>query len=52
MFYTIQRERNEADYNVEPITFKKAKRTFDKTQDLWNTLYKEAEHEKEKRQGA
>lgn len=40
--YDIRNERNEADYNISPVTFKKAKRVFDKTHVLWNNLIKEA----------
>lgn len=50
MLYTIQRERNEADYNILPVSHKRAKRVFDKTCDLWNNINKVVEYEERKTQ--
>lgn len=51
--YIIQAERNKADYDISPVSFKKATRVFDKTGHLWNTIYEvieNAERKNEKRQ--
>lgn len=45
--YDIRKQRNEADYSIFPVSAKKAKRVFDKTNVLWNNLRRELQYEKQ-----
>lgn len=44
--YAIRKKRSEADYGLDEISEKKAKRQLDKTKALCHTLFQEIEREK------